>query len=79
MAAMITTEDNPFDPREDWAAWYQWDVASGYNTCAYLDRVAMVADDLPEVMQHAQVEKAIDEIIEIHDGGLYRKLYLEAA
>lgn len=79
MSAMITTEDNPFDPRTDWDAWYQWDVAAGYNTCAYLARVAMVGDDLPEVMQDVQVELAIDEIIELHDGGFYKKLDLEAA
>lgn len=79
MAVMITTEDNPFDPRTDWDAWYQWDVANGYNTCAYLARVAIVADEFPEEVQDLQMEQAIDEIIKIHDGGLYKKLPLEAA
>ena len=79
MAAMITTKDNPFDPRIDFAQWYAWDVAQGYNTCSYLARVSVVATEMPEVVQDAQIEAAIDEIIAIHAGGLYEKLPLDAA
>lgn len=79
MAAMITTEDNPFDPRLDFPAWYAWDVEQGYNTCAYLARVAVLVDDFPEEVEDRQIEAAIDEIISIHDGGLYKKLPIEAA
>ena len=77
MPAMITTVDNPFDPRTDYLPWYQWDVAQGYNTCAYLARVAHLADSMPEVVQDVQIESAIDEIIQMHAGGLYKKLPLE--
>lgn len=79
MAAMLTTEDNPFDPRLDFTAWYAWDVEHGYNTCAYLARVALVSEGFPEAVIDRQVEQAIDEIIEIHSGGLYKKLPLEEA
>jgi len=79
MAAMITTEDNPFDPREDFPSWYAWDVEKGYNTCAYLARVAVVTVDFPEVLREQQIEAAIDEIIEIHAGGLYKKLLVQSA
>lgn len=79
MPAMITTEDNPFDPRIDYLPWYRWDVGHRYNTCAYLARVAAVADDMPEIIRDAQIEQAIDEIIAIHDGGLYKKLLVEEA
>jgi hypothetical protein len=74
MGAMITTIDNPFDPRLDFKAWYAWDTQEGYNTCAYLARVALVSPDLPEAVQEQQIEDAIDEIIEIHAGGMYKKL-----
>lgn len=76
MAAMITTEDNPYDPREDFAHWYAWDVENGYNTCAYLARVATLLPDDPEILEDHQIEVAIDEIIRIHDGGMYKKLPL---
>lgn len=79
MAAMITTEDNPYDPRLDFNAWYAWDVAEGYNTCAYLARVAAVSEGFPDEVVDRQIEAAIDEIIEIHAGGLYKKLPVEKA
>ena len=80
MAAMITTVDNPIDPREDFAKWYAWDVENGYNTCAYLDRIVLSMPDEPDVLRDHQIEAAINEIIEIHDGGMYRKLpIVEAA
>lgn len=77
MASMITTEDNPYDPRTDFEAWYMWDTGHGYNTSAYLSRVAAVAEDFPQAVQDRQIENAIDEIIEIHGGGMYKKLKIE--
>lgn len=77
MAAMITTVDNPFDPREDYDSWLAWDVEHGYNTNSYLARVASVADEFPEAVQERQIEIAIDEIIEMHSGGIYKKLKLD--
>ena len=79
MASMISTADNPFDPRTDYPAWYQWDVAQGYNTCAYLARVVALADEVPDVVQEFQIDSAIDEIIEMHDGEVYVKLPLPLA
>lgn len=77
MAFMITTVDNPYDPRTDFGAWYMWDTGQGYNTSAYLARVAAVADDFPEVVQDRMIEEAIDEIVEMHNGELYKKLPIE--
>jgi len=76
---MITTLDNPHDPRIDFTRWYAWDVEHGYNTCAYLARVAVVGDELPDVVQEHQIEQAIDEIIEVHAGGMYKKLQIDGA
>lgn len=74
MASMITTIDNPFDPRTEWPSWYAWDTQEGYNTCAYLARIALLSPDLPESIEDQEIEDAIDEIISIHAGGLYIKL-----
>jgi hypothetical protein len=78
MAAMVTTVDNPYDPRTQFPAWYQWDVINGYNTCAYLDRVAHVTDDFPKEYNDRLVEEAIDEMIALHNG-MYKKLDSSAA
>lgn len=79
MAVMLTTEDNPYDPRTDFPAWYAWDVNEGYNTCAYLARVMRETDDFPKEYNDRIVEKVIDEIIAIHNGELYKKLEAPAA
>ena len=74
MAVMLTTVDNPNDPRTDFASWYAWDVAKGYNTSAYLARILAETDDFPMAYNDRVVEQAIDEIIELHANGLYKKL-----
>lgn len=74
MPAMITTKDNPHDPRDDFPAWFAWDIAHGYNTCAYLARVSAAVEDFPEGIAENQTEEAIDEIIRLHNGEIYEKL-----
>ena len=78
MGVMITTKDNPYDPRIDFNSWYAWDVGQGYNTCAYLDRVSAVAEDVPEVIREHQIEQAVDDMIE-RNGDLYQKLQVQVA
>ena len=78
MGFMITTQDNPFDPRQDFMDWYSWDVEKGYNTCAYLARITAVAEEYPEEVRNRHVEMAIDEIIN-NNGNLYRKLVIDDA
>lgn len=79
MAVMITTVDNPYDPRTDFPAWYAWDEQEGYHTSAYLARVLAETDDFPIEYNDRLVEQVIDEIIEIHNGKLYKKLDALAA
>ena len=79
MAVMLTTIDNPYDPRTDFKAWNAWDISHGYNTCAYLARVLADTDDFPSEYNERLAEFAIDEIISIHAGGMYKKLVKIAA
>ena len=75
--AMLTTVDNPHDPRLDFRSWYIWDVQHGYNTCDYLDKVSYVSEEFPDVVRKYQIEEAMDEIIRRHAGGIYKKLPTE--
>jgi hypothetical protein len=77
MSYMITTVDNPHDPRDDFKVWDEWDRAHGYNTSAYLDRVAGLPDDMPEAVVDKMRDLAIQEIIDIHSGGMYKALLVE--
>ncbi len=77
MSYLLTTVDNPYDPRVDFKSWYTWDESQGYHTPSYLARVASISDDYPPEVQERQIEIAMDEIIMIHNGGLYKKLPYE--
>lgn len=61
---MLTTFDNPFDPFEQFTSWFLFDVEKGYNSCSYLARIAKITEDMSQVEVDAEVERAIDEIIE---------------
>ena len=44
----LTTFDNPYDPFEQFSDWFLFDVEKGYNTCAYLDRIAHTSEQFSE-------------------------------
>ena len=60
---MLTTFDNPFDPFEQFDSWFLFDVEKGYNSCAYLARIARTSDQFSDKENEKEVENAIDEII----------------
>ena len=59
---MLTTNDNPFDPYDQFDSWFMFDVDKGYNSCGLLDRV----------------ERAIDEIIKYDPLNVYKKVSVPA-
>lgn len=71
---MLTTVDNPFDPRTDYDSWNTYDEQMGYYTSAFLARVAKTSDDLSELDQSNAIEDAIEEIVKENVLGLYRKI-----
>lgn len=66
MKCMLTTIDNPYDPFDNFKAWYMYDVQKGYNSSSYLARIAKTSDEMTEYENDEEIERAIDEIIE-HD------------
>lgn len=75
---MLTTVDNPYNPFTDFNAWLAFDTRMGYNSSAFLARVAMVADDLPEPYQSLAIQNAIDEIVNENVSGMWRKVSRES-
>ena len=71
---MLSTIDNPYDPFDDFKNWFLFDVQNGYNSCAYLARIARTSDQLTEKENFEEIEKAIDEIIELDFMNVYVKL-----
>ncbi len=75
--AMITTKDNPYDPFEDFDKWFLYDVHRGYNSCAYLSRIAKTSDALSDEENQQIIEAAIDEIVKYDFLDIYRKIVKE--
>ena len=71
---MLTTVDNPFDPFTQFEEWMQYDVSMGYNTAAFLDRIAKVSNDLSQPDQALAIQNAIDEIVQENVSGMWRKV-----
>lgn len=71
---MLTTFDNPYNPFEQFSSWFLFDVEKGYNTSAYLGRIARTSDQLSEEENNLEVERAIDEIIKYDFKTIYKKV-----
>lgn len=71
---MLTTEDNPYNPFDQFDEWQSYDEANGYHTCNYLARVARISDELSDVDNNLEIERAIDEILSFNVLGIYQKV-----
>lgn len=71
---MLTTTDNPYDPFDHWDEWLAWDIAHGYNTCCYLDRIATTTSEMSDPDQEEAIKSAIDEIVRLNINGKYKKI-----
>ncbi len=72
--SLLTTSDNPYNPFEQWDEWYAFDVAKGYNTCAYLARVARTSNELTEEDNNEEISRAILSILELNLTGNYLRV-----
>ena len=75
---MLTTNDNPYNPFDEFALWLLFDKQKGYNTCEYLARIAQLSDDLSEKETEEEIERAMDEIIKYDPFGIYVKVTKES-
>ena len=44
----LTTIDNPYDPFTQYSDWLMYDITNGYNSNAYLARIAHTSERLSE-------------------------------
>ena len=75
--SLLTTFDNPFDPFDDFASWYSFDMKKGYCTCSHLMRIAHIEESFSEEEKELEIERAIDEIIKNDFMYIYKKLTRE--
>ena len=73
----LTTVDNPYDPFDEFEKWYMFDNDRGYNSCAYLARIARTSDALSPRENTQALEEAIDDIIRLDFMNIYKKVEKE--
>ena len=71
---MLTTFDNPYNPFDDFEMWLKYDNQQGYNSCSYLARIAKTSDQFSDEENNKEIERAIDEIIEMDFMNIYKKV-----
>lgn len=72
---VLTTIDNPFNPKKDYDKWKQFDLDNNYNTEEYLARIADIPGDIDldnEPVIDQLRAQAIHEIIEQDVLGIYK-------
>ncbi|MCC8085633.1 MAG: hypothetical protein LIP15_15580 [Clostridium sp.] len=69
----LTTFDNPYDPFKQFTSWFLFDVEKGYNSCAYLGRIAKTSNQFSDEENDKEVERAIDEIVKYDYRNIYKK------
>lgn len=74
---MLTTIDNPYDPFTQFDEWFLYDETKGHHSCQLLARVAKTANDLPDSINAAEIESAIDRIIRLDPELKYKKVVKE--
>lgn len=70
----LTTVDNPYDPFDQFDSWITFDLDKGYNTCAYLARVARTSESLSDAENEKEINRAIDEILKYDFMNLYKRV-----
>jgi len=71
----LTTFDNPYNPFTQFSKWFLFDTEKGYNSCAYLGRIARTSEEFTEEENEREIERAIDEIIRYDFMNIYKKIY----
>lgn len=71
---MLTTNDNPFNPFDDYKSWLSFDKEHNYDSAERLMRVAQLSDEMTTIEENAEIERAIDVIIKYDFLNIYQKV-----
>lgn len=70
---MLTTMDNPFNPKLNYEQWRQWDIQNDYFTEALVARIADIPDEMEDPVSVGN--KILDAMISIAENdaqGIYK-------
>lgn len=70
----LTTNDNPYNPFDDFVRWFLFDSMNNYNSCQLLARTVFISDSLSDTENEEEIEFAIDEIVKNDPLKRYKKV-----
>lgn len=70
----LTTFDNPFNPFDDFDQWYSFDKEKGYDSSEKVMRLAKLTDEMTDIEENLEIERAIDRIIALDFLNIYKKV-----
>ena len=74
VATFVTTLDNPYDYFTQFDDWYAFDTQKGYDTCAYVARIALTSNEMSDNDYIQAVNDAVDDIVRLNITGNYKKI-----
>ena len=60
---MLTTLDNPFDPFNNFADWFKFDLEKGHNTSSRIARIADLNSEMTQKEVDEEMERAMNLIV----------------
>ena len=72
---MLTTIDNPFNPKTEYDDWKEWDTYHGHYTEEYIARLVSMEKDFDvddEYSLELLISKVVQDILAQDSEGLYR-------
>lgn len=70
----LTTFDNPFNPFDDFDQWHSFDKEKGYDSSEKVMRLAELTDEMTDIEENLEIERAIDRIITLDFQNIYKKV-----
>lgn len=70
--SVITTIDNPYNPKKDYEKWLEFDHSKGYNTSELLDRLVGFDENDDKEVERRKYVKALLLILFNDVEGVYR-------
>lgn len=70
----LTTFDNPFNPFDDFNQWLSFDKDHGYDSSEKVMRLANLTEEMTDIEENLEIERAIDRIIELDFQNIYKKV-----
>lgn len=71
---MLTTYDNPFNPFEEFEAWWKRDLLLGHDCCGLLARTALISTVFSDERNEEEIARAAKEICE-NEPLIYKMVY----